>query len=233
MLLISKINILWNTFTIIRKEDTMKKFILITLALLLSSGISVLSKETEISALGFNFGMDDNDAIDYIESQGNEIIRNTEDSKELRIVVAKGVFTELPQIEEYSDLKTKLEFFKDKLFSTTLIIQSRDQQENNKVEKNLREYLDKQYGEPTEEDKMLYLSSCMWYSSDLKIMLSSNNERNLVMLDYTYEPIFQHRMVKEMEDKLETKFKDPARQMFIDGDYSKPGSHKEEKVIDY
>jgi len=213
----------------------MKKFILITLALLLSSGISVLSEDTEISALGFKFGMDDDDAIDYIESQGNEIIQNAEDSNDLRVVVADGVFTELPEIEEYSDLKTKLEFFKDKLFSTTLIIQSQDQLKNNKVEKNLRVYLTKRYGEPTEEDKMLYLSSCMWYSSDLKIMLSGNNEKNLVKLDYTYEPIFQNRMVRKVEDKLEAKFKDPAKQMFLDGDFSKPGieSHKEEKIIDY
>ncbi len=44
----------------------------------------------------------------------------------------------------------------------------------------------------------------------------------MVKVEYTYKPVHQAKFEDELDQKRGTEKIDPAKRMFIDGDYSKP-----------
>jgi len=62
---------------------------------------------------------------------------------------------------------------------------------------------------------------------DIKLVLHTNEKNNTVKVEYTYKPVHQSRIEKELDTKRGTVHKDPATSMFLDGDYSKPKGYDE------
>ena len=58
---------------------------------------------------------------------------------------------------------------------------------------------------------------------EMKLILSSNRNKGELKLDYTYMPIADYKVEQELEVKRKGEIKNPADQMFKDGNYSQQG----------
>ena len=58
--------------------------------------------------------------------------------------------------------------------------------------------------------------------------LLKNEKNNTVKVEYTYKPVHQAKIEDELDQKRGTIKIDPAKQMFLEGDYSKPTGYDEE-----
>lgn len=195
-------------------------FFVITFILL---PISVLSEETNLnSPLGFTFGISKKEAKELINSSGRNILKNEVDSKEIRTILIDGSIVDFPIITT-TKKNTRLEFFKDKLMSTSLLMDSLDKEGITELESSLLAHLKGEFGEPSELEHVLTYKIWSWKIQDIKLLLSSNSNKGEIKLEYSYQPIMEARYQKEMSEKRkEKKVKNPADQMFKDADYSKP-----------
>ena len=73
----------------------------------------------------------------------------------------------------------------------------------------------------------MYFTTTTWHMPDIKLVLHTNEKNNTVKVEYTYKPVHQARIEKELDTKRGTIHKDPATQMFLDADYSKPTGYDE------
>lgn len=198
----------------------------IALMLIITVAVSIASAQEEeaadLSPLGFQFGISKKDAKKIIDSNGKRIVEDKVDSKKIRMIVMQGVIVELPVNSDRLDVKTGLEFFDKKLLSTSLIFNAEDTPTEEWLEEAFSEYFHDRYGEPYETDNMMYFRTWTWHIPKVKLVLHTNTKDNIVKVDYTYEPINQAKFQKELDTKRGTKPIDPAKKMFIDGDYSKP-----------
>ncbi len=196
-------------------------YILLILFIVLTANYSS-AQQGDLSPLGFSFGISHKDATRIIDSNGKRIMENNVDSKKIRTIIIQGTIADLPLDLEGRDVRTGLEFYDKKLLSTSLILVSKDSFEESELEGMLTKYLTDKYGEPADSDSMLYFKTWTWYMPDVKLVLHTNQKENLVKVEYTYEPVRQARHEDELDEKRGTEKIDPAKQMFLDGDYSKP-----------
>ena len=76
------------------------------------------------------------------------------------------------------------------------------------------------HGKPSSRDNMLSYDIWTWNTQDTKLILSTNRNKGEVKLDYTNMPIAEFKLDKELEVKRKGKTKNPADQMFKDGNFS-------------
>jgi len=170
--------------------------------------------------LGFKFGMSSKDAKKLISNSGNEIIKNEVDSKEIRTIIFNGLIVEYPGIDE-TDKKTKLEFYNDRLMSTLLVVKKLNGPQFIEIQNELMGNIEADFGKPSSRDNMLSYDIWTWKMEDMKLILSTNRNKGEVKLDYTYMPIAEFKIDKELEVKRKgEKTKNPADQMFKDGNFS-------------
>ncbi len=204
------------------------KILLILLVFIFSTTLS-FSKEKDsknVTAIGFNFGISKKQALEIIKSQNKKIVEDTEDSKKIRIVLVEGLFIELPKDISYSDVKTKLEFYGNELMTSSLVFKSDDPSKQSELETGLSKFLNGLYGEPKGKEQMLNISSWTWRVPYMTVVLSLNPDDNITRVEYVYNPLNQNRKDEEYEEQQQGERPDPAKQMFIDGDYSKPTDQK-------
>ena len=175
-----------------------------------------------VSALGFNFGISKKDALEIIKSQGKTVVENTVDSKEIRTIIVEGALIELPLDIDNVDLKTKLEFYDNELMASSLVFKTNDILNQPALESELFKYLSGLYGEPGGKEEVLNITTWTWHPHDLAVILSSNPKNNVARIDYVYKPLNQSRIEEEFKEKQQGETVDPAKQMFIDGNYSAP-----------
>lgn len=178
--------------------------------------------QVDLSPLGFEFGISKKDAKKVIESKGKRIIEDKVDSKKIRVIVMQGVIVDLPVNTEGLDVQTRLEFFDKKLLSTSLIFNAEDTPTEEWLEEAFSEYFYDRYSEPSERDHMMYFKTWTWDLPKVKLVLNTNTKDKIVKVDYTYEPIKKAKYEEELKQKRGTEDIDPAKKMFLDGDYSKP-----------
>ena len=172
------------------------------------------------SPLGFKFGISKKQAEEIIKSEGKKIVEKTVDSKEIKTIIIEGAIVKLPQEHSFSDLQTRLEFYNDELMSSSLIFKSENSSTKEELEAELSSFLGDMYGEPGEEEKVLDFTTWTWHVPDLKVVFSTNPYNDVTKLQYIYEPLNQSRVETEIQIKQKGKPKDPANQMFLDGNYS-------------
>ena len=172
------------------------------------------------SPLGFKFGISKKQAEEIIKSEGKKIVEKTVDSKEIKTIMIEGAIVDLPLDNSYSDLQTRLEFFNDELMSSSLIFKSDDSSKKEELEAELSTFLGDLYGGAGEEEKVLDFTTWTWHVPDLKVVLSTSPNNDVTKLQYIYEPLNQSKVEKEIQIKQKGKPKDPAKQMFQDGNYS-------------
>ena len=91
----------------------------------------------------------------------------------------------------------------------------------------LSQFLTETYGKPASSDSMLYFKTWTWHIPDVRIVLHTNTQDHTVKMVYTYAPVNQAKREDELNKLRGTgEDADPAREMFIDGDYSKPTGYR-------
>ena len=202
-------------------------YALIVLLTLIAVSYASAQQKADLAPLGFSFGISDDDAEDIIETNGKRMIDNKVDSKKIRTITVQGMIVTLPLDLEGRDVSTGLEFFDDKLLSTSLILTAKDTSEESRMQNEFMKYLTAKYGEPSSSDSMLYFKTWTWHMPNVKMVFHTNQKDKIVKVEYTYEPVNQAKVEKELDKLRGTEAKDPAQQMFIDGTYSKPTYYDE------
>ncbi|MCZ6865367.1 MAG: hypothetical protein O7D98_07105 [Candidatus Dadabacteria bacterium] len=210
----------------------LKKSCLLLIFIILCLPIYSMAQKSDLSPLGFHFGINKKEAIRLIDSNGKRIVENEVDSKKIRTILMQGVIVSLPIEVDGVDVMTGLEFYDKKLLSTSLIFAAADEAEKTELEDEFIDYFTQQYGEPVERDSIMYFTTTTWHMPDIKLVLHTNEKNNTVKVEYTYKPVHQSRIEKELDTKRGTVHKDPATSMFLDGDYSKPKGYDERYGIE-
>lgn len=207
--------------------STAKVFLaILILAFFAASGFSKEKDIKNVSALGFDFGISKKRALEIIKSQNKKILEDTVDSKNIRTIVVEGVFIDLPADVSHSDRKTSLEFYDNELMASSLVLKSGDQLEQARLKDELSKFLTGLYGEPKEKEEMFHLTAWTWHVPDMAVVLSVNPDSNVTRVEYTYKPINETRKDEEYKKEQEGERLDPAKQMFMDGDYSRPRGYQ-------
>jgi len=208
--------------------NILRKSCLLFVFMIIGLPIYSMAQESDVSPLGFPFGINKKDAIKIIDSNGKRIVENKVDSKEIRTIIMQGVIVNLPVEVDGVDVMTGLEFYEKKLLSTSLIFAAADDAEKIELENEFSDYFTEQYGEPAERDSMMYFTTATWHMQDVKLVLHTNEKNNTVKVEYTYKPVHQAKIEDELDQKRGTIKIDPAKQMFLEGDYSKPTGYDEQ-----
>ncbi|MCK5390891.1 MAG: hypothetical protein KAJ31_00530 [Deltaproteobacteria bacterium] len=208
--------------------NILRKSFLFFLFIVIGLPIYSMAENSDISPLGFQFGINKKEAMKVIDSNGKRIVENQVDSKDIRTIIMQGVIVTLPIDTDGKDVMTGLEFYNKKLLSTSLIFAAVDASEKTELEKEFTHYFTEQYGEPVERSSMLYFTTTTWHMHDIKLVLHTNEKKNTVKVEYTYKPVHQSKIEDELDERRGTIKKDPATQMFLDGDYSKPTGYDEQ-----
>ena len=172
------------------------------------------------SPLGFEFGMSKKDALKLIKAKRLQILDNSVDSKKIRTILIEGAIVQLPIDINIHDVKTELEFYKDKLMSSSLICRPNSESNQPEMENNIYNFLVEKYGEPKSKDKILHFMTWNWKIPDVLVVFSTSRKTDWLKLSYTYEPVNTVRYERELDIKRKGKPSDPAKQMFLDGNYS-------------
>jgi len=151
-----------------------KPHVLIALLCFLAVSHAAAQQKTDLAPLGFTFGISDDDAEDIIESNGKRIMDNKVDSKKIRTIVMQGIIVTLPLDLEGRDVSTGLEFYDDKLLSSSLMLTAKDQFEESQLRDEFMKYLTDKYGEPQSSDSMLYFKTWTWNTPDVKLVVHTN-----------------------------------------------------------
>lgn len=179
------------------------------------------------AALGFNFGISKKQALQVIKSKGKKILENRVDSKEIRTILIQGTIEATPLNIPESRSLTQLEFYDDELMTSTLIVESADYSSRDEMANNLYKFLSDSYGESTSQERVLNFITWTWRQPKIKVVLTADHNSDIFKIAYTYEPLNQTKMNKEFQEKQRPKPEDPATEMFLEGDYSKPTRYKE------
>ncbi len=207
--------------------NILKKSFLFFLFIVIGLPIYSMAQKSDVSPLGFPFGINKKEAIKIIDSNGKRITENKVDSKGIRTIIMQGVIVNIPIETDGKDVLTGLEFYDKKLLSTSLIFAAADASEKTELENKFTDYFTEQYGEPVERDSMMYLTTTIWHMHDIKLVLHTNGKNNTVKVEYTYKPVHRSKIEDELDEKRGTIKSDPATQMFLEGDYSKPTGYDE------
>lgn len=202
-------------------------YVLMVLLTLTAVSYASAQQKADLAPLGFTFGISDDDAQDIIETNGKRLIDDKVDSKKIRTILMQGMIVTLPLDLEGRDVSTGLEFYEDKLLSSSLIVTAKDESEESQLRDELMKYLKDKYGEPASSDSMLYFKTWTWHMPDVKMVFHTDQKNKIVKIAYTYEPVNQAKVEKDLDKLRGTEVIDPAKQMFIDGDYSKPKFYDE------
>ncbi|MGB3365419.1 MAG: hypothetical protein WBB48_11660 [Thermodesulfobacteriota bacterium] len=195
--------------------------LLIALIIFAFPGASI-AQQSDLSPLGFKFGIDKGDAMKVIDSRGKRIVEDQKDHKDMRVILMQGVIVNLPIDESGKDVMTELEFYNKKLLSTSLVFAATDEVERTELETDFDKHFTAEYGDPVERDSMMYFTTTTWHIPDIMLILHTNSKNNTVKVEYKYKPGHQAKFEDELDYKRGTIKTDPATQMFLDGDYSKP-----------
>ena len=182
--------------------------------------------EGEISVYkphGIEFGSSKRDALEAIKESNRTILENEKDSKKVRRIIFDGSLVGVP-ISESSHYETRLEFFDKKLMSSALYFRFNDGIQLSSAKDRYIDYLSSQFGEALEREKLLSFEIWTWKIPDIKILLNSNVKSNNLKVEYIYQPVLSKKTEKELKVKRRSNPKpsDPAKEMFVDGTYSRP-----------
>ncbi len=208
--------------------DRISSFIILVLILLTPSFYSNAKEEFDSSsALGFNFGISKKQAMQVIKSKGKKILEDTVDSKEIRMILIQGAVEGVPLNIPESQSLTQLEFYDDELMTSTLIVESADYLSRDEMANKLFNFLSDSYGQTASREKVLNFMTWTWRQPRIKIVFSADENSDIFKIAYTYEPLNQTKMDNEFEEKRVDKPEDPASQMFLEGNYSRPKDYRE------
>ncbi len=172
--------------------------------------------------LELEFGMSSKNAKKLITGNDREILKDEVDSKEVRIISFNGGIVEYPSISdvEEANKRTKLEFYDDKLMSTSLVVGKLDRVRLAKVRNEFLQSIEADFGGSASKDSIGFYDIWTWKKQSLKIILSTNRNKGEIKLKSIYTPIADYKVERELNVKRKGEIRHPADQMFKDGNYS-------------
>lgn len=195
----------------------MKYFLALSVIFMLSSSGS--ANENFVPPLGFEFEVSHKAAKEQIESSGKRILRDEVDTKEIRLVVFDGALSDLT-LPDSANKFTEMEFYEGKLMSIALVINSREA-DFSALNDMFLDMIVSKYGDPDNHQRMFVFDLWTWEKPDTKVLLSSTDSNNRIKLSYTYKPLEDKKIAKEIDRKRRGEVRSPVDQMFKDGNYSR------------
>ena len=168
---------------------------------------------------GFEFGISKKDALGLIESSKLEVLSDREYSKNLRKVVLGGSLSGVT-LDPPPDHETRLEFYRDNLMSSSILFSFEDETRFAFAKSELVGDLANVLGDTFKREKMFSYEVLSWDLSDTVVLASLNSKKRTIEIEYIYKPVLEKKTAKDLHLKRREDFGDPARQMFIDNNFS-------------
>lgn len=168
---------------------------------------------------GFEFGISRKDALNLIESSELEVVSDRKYSNDLRKVVLDGSLSRVA-LDPPPDHETRLEFYKDNLMSSSILFSFEDEARFAFAKSELVSDLTNVLGDTFEREKMFSYEVMSWNLSDTVVLASLNSKRRTIEIEYIHKPVLEKKTAKDLRRKRRDDPGDPARQMFIDSNFS-------------
>ena len=168
---------------------------------------------------GFEFGISRKDALILVEPSKVKVVSDRKYSNDIRKVVLSGSVAGVT-LDPSPDHETRLEFYKDKLMSSSILFifedESRFASAKNELIGNLADAL----GDTFKRGKMFSYEVLSWDLSDTVVLANLNSQKRTIEIEYVHKPILEKKMAKDLRRKRREDPGDPAKQMFIDSNFS-------------
>ncbi len=168
---------------------------------------------------GFEFGISKKDALNLIESSKLKVISDREYSNDLRKVVLDGSLSGVT-LDPPPDHETRLEFYKDNLMSSSILFSFEDETRFAFAKSELVDDLANDLGDAFEREKMFSYEVLSWDFSDTVVLANVNSKKRTIEIEYIHKPVLEKKTAKDLRRKRREDPGDPARQMFIDSNFS-------------
>ena len=168
---------------------------------------------------GFEFGTSKKDALGVIESSKLKVVSDRKYSKDLRKVILGGSLAGVA-LDPLPDHETRLEFYKDKLMSSSILFSFEDESRFASAKNELIGNLTGVLGDAFKREKMFSYEVLSWDLSDTVVLANLNSRKKTIEVEYVHKPILEKKIAKDLHLKRREDFGDPAKQMFIDNNFS-------------
>lgn len=168
---------------------------------------------------GFEFGISRKDALSMIESSKLKVVSDRKYSKDLRKVILGGSLAGVA-LDPLPDHETRLEFYKDKLMSSSILFSFEDETRFESAKSELIGNLTGVLGDAFKRERMFSYEVLSWDLSDTVVLANLNSRKKTIEVEYVHKPILEKKIAKDLHLKRREDFGDPARQMFIDSNFS-------------
>ncbi len=168
---------------------------------------------------GFEFGISRKDALGVIESSKLKVVSDRKYSKDLRKVILGGSLAGVA-LDPLPDHETRLEFYKDKLMSSSILFSFEDESRFASAKNELIGNLTGVLGDAFKREKMFSYEVLSWDLSDTVVLANLNSRKKTIEVEYVHKPILEKKIAKDLHLKRREDFGDPAKQMFIDNNFS-------------
>lgn len=168
---------------------------------------------------GFEFGISRKDALNLVEFSKLEIISDREYSNNLRKVVLGGSLSGVA-LDPPPEHETRLEFYKDNLMSSAILFSFENETRFTSAKSELVGDLANVLGDTFEREKTFSYEVLSWNLSDTVVLASLNSKKRTIEIEYIHKPVLEKKTAKDLRRKRRGDPGDPARQMFIDSNFS-------------
>ena len=168
---------------------------------------------------GFEFGVSRKDALNLIESSELKVVSDRKYSNDLRKVVLDGSLSGVA-LDPLPDHETRLEFYKDSLMSSSILFSFEDESRFVFAKSELLGDLANVLGDTFKREKMFSYEVLSWNLSDTVVLVSLNSKERTIEIEYIHKPVLEKKTAKDLRRKRRDDPGDPARQMFIDSNFS-------------
>lgn len=166
---------------------------------------------------GFDFGISRKDALARTGTLGLEVASDSRYSKKLRKVVLRAPASGPASGPGRSTL---LEFYEDRLMSSSLLLSFDDGEEFASARSRLEAAVRGDLGESFKRDRVFSYEVIRWDLPDTLVLMSVNPDKKTVKLEYVSKSVLGKKTDADLEIKRRNDPGDPAKEMFVDGDYS-------------
>ncbi len=188
------------------------------------SMVSFYAQATQIDTNaphGFLFGMSKKDALQQIESLGLKVKSDQKYSNNMRKIAISGSVTlgglallPLP------DHETRLEFYKDNLMSSSILFNFEDSDGFTSAKKSVVLSLFDTLGGSFSREKVFSIEVLSWNLKDAIVLANLNPGKKTIEIEYIHREVLTEKTEKDLERKRRGDPGDPAKEMFIDNDFS-------------
>ncbi len=180
------------------------------------------TKQIDVTAPhGFLFGMSKKDALNRIETLGLGVRSNQKYSNSITKIVVGGsaasggvVLVPLP------DHETMLEFYKDNLMSSSVLFNFEDSSGFASAGKSVVSSLADMFGTSFSREKVFSIEVLSWDLPETVVLANLNPEKRIIEIEYIHKEVLAKKTEKDLERKRRGDPGDPAKEMFIDNDFS-------------